>query len=112
MLLSDQDDAEPEIIGYRLTLTIAGPHHSDEVVIEDGDPALLQPQFAVHGPDQVVYEIYVDRDGFVEYRLDYVIARRLEAVYEEPPATPAIDPETIERAAMDMPAEERLRRPT
>jgi len=108
---SDQDDAEPKIIGYRLTLTIVGPYHRDDVVIEDDDLFGLKPLYVTHGGDDY-FERYGHDGEFVEYREDHVVARRLEAVYEDPPAVPfMIDPETIERAAIEMPTEERLRSP-
>lgn len=109
--------AEPERIAWRLVLTVAGPNYSDTIEIEADDTMELEPQHVdVAG---LTYERYMGAtpDEWLEVRFDYIVSRKLEAVYADPeplevPAEPARpdDLDAMQRAQLAAPAEDRISR--
>lgn len=109
------DEAPLKFECYRLIVTIAGPNYRDEIVFEDQDVMALEPEYVDR--NGLTFERYLgdqQADGdlvggareWIELRFDYVVARKLEIVYETPKPEPVLaEPD----AEIDQPAEVRIR---
>lgn len=80
------NDEQPDSdLGYRLVLTVRGPHHHDEVVIESEQTGDFIPDEQVWAG--VTYQRYGGEGAgcFVEIQSDHVVARRVEPIEAPPP---------------------------
>lgn len=78
---------EPTFLGYRLTITVAGPEFRDTIVIED-DTDVPSPTYADVGGmnfERYFFDTEDTSAGYAEVRYDYIVARRLERIFEVPP---------------------------
>lgn len=76
------DVARQEVVGYELTINVAGPGFSDVVRVEAETPGELFPlMIEVSGLEFERYGEASD-DEYVEVRRDYIVARRIRRIVQ------------------------------
>lgn len=66
---------------HRLVVDSVGPGFRDRTEVLDDDPSKLVPSYVEHGG--ITFERYGEDDDFVEFRLDYIVARARNVIKGE-----------------------------